>query len=103
MLLHALYRGEQRIARTWLRRTRRGDFAEAEAFCLFVGYPRSGHSLVGELLNAHPSAVIAHEAGAQQLILDGRSRDEIYACILARAQWFALRGSRSNYPYAIRG
>lgn len=28
---------------------------------LFVGYPRSCHSLVGSLLDAHPNMVIAHE------------------------------------------
>lgn len=32
-----------------------------ESFCLFVGYTRSGHSLVGTFLDAHPEAAIAHE------------------------------------------
>ena len=30
-------------------------------FVLFVGYERSGHSIVGSLMNAHPHVVIAHE------------------------------------------
>ncbi|UGS38813.1 sulfotransferase [Capillimicrobium parvum] len=36
-------------------------FDDVELFCLFMGYTRSGHSLVGTVLDAHPEAVIAHE------------------------------------------
>jgi len=37
------------------------DFSKLRNFVLFVGYPRSGHSLVGSLIDAHPHAIIAHE------------------------------------------
>ena len=37
-------------------------YDELRAFCLFMGYTRSGHSLVGACLDAHPEAAIAHEA-----------------------------------------
>jgi hypothetical protein len=85
----------------WARRRYRGDFQRVTAFCLFVGYPRSGHSIVGALLNAHRDAVIAHEANAAQRILDGCRRDELYAAILARAYWFNLRGNVGVYPYQV--
>ena len=32
-----------------------------EKFVFFVGYPRSGHSIIGSFLDAHPNMVIAHE------------------------------------------
>ena len=32
-----------------------------ESFVLFVGYPRSGHSLVGAILDSHPEIIIPHE------------------------------------------
>ena len=32
-----------------------------ETFVLFIGYPRSSHSLVGALLDAHPEIIIPHE------------------------------------------
>ena len=32
-----------------------------EAFVLFIGYPRSSHSLVGAILDAHPEIIIPHE------------------------------------------
>lgn len=35
---------------------------KAPFFLSFIGTPRSGHSLVGWLLNGHPNAVVAHEA-----------------------------------------
>ena len=36
-------------------------YDDLQAFCLFMGYTRSGHSLVGACLDAHPEAAIAHE------------------------------------------
>ena len=86
----------------WLRWQLARELASVERFCLFVGYPRSGHSLVGALLNAHRDAVISHELDAPPLILAGCSRDELYARIIARARWFHLRGDRSNYAYRAR-
>lgn len=35
--------------------------AQVRTLLLFVGYPRSCHSLVGALLDAHPNIVVAHE------------------------------------------
>jgi len=32
-----------------------------ETFVMFIGYPRSSHSLVGALLDAHPEIIIPHE------------------------------------------
>ena len=32
-----------------------------EKFVFFVGYPRSGHSIIGSVMDAHPDIVIAHE------------------------------------------
>ena len=36
------------------RRLSQGEALDLQAFCLFAGYPRSGHSLLGGLLDAHP-------------------------------------------------
>ena len=32
-----------------------------QTFVLFIGYPRSSHSLVGAILDAHPEIIIPHE------------------------------------------
>jgi len=39
--------------------------------CLFVGYPRSGHSLVGSLVDGHRHASIAHEFNVVGLLEKG--------------------------------
>ena len=57
---------------SWLKRLSNGDLKHAptlskddinriEKFVFFVGYPRSGHSIVGSLMDAHPHMVIANE------------------------------------------
>lgn len=96
--IYAIHRG---LYSAWARRRLAADFAGVKTFCLFVGYPRSGHSLVGALLNAHRDAVISHELNAPALIRSGCSRDELYARILARAHWFNLRSNTSNYRYQV--
>ena len=37
------------------------DIGGIEKFVFFIGYPRSGHSIVGSLMDAHPHMVIANE------------------------------------------
>lgn len=87
--------------RQWALIRHRAAFDEVDRFCLFVGYPRSGHSLLGAFLNAHRHAVIAHEVDAPPLVLGGCTRDELYARILARAWWFNLNGNHGLHPYQI--
>lgn len=84
-----------------------GPYGSVEAFCLFVGYPRSGHSLVGSLLDAHPEVSVAHEANALKLVaVDGLGRQELFDELLRNAQEQAERkGGRraSGYSYSVPG
>src|SRR3954469_10212957 len=100
-LKEAAYAAHQTLWSAWARRRYCDDFERVERFCLFVGYPRSGHSVVGAMLNAHRDAVISHELNAPTLVLDGCGRDELYSRILARPYWFDLRGNTSNYAYQV--
>ena len=34
---------------------------DVETLIMFIGYPRSGHSLIGSLIDAHPHAIVANE------------------------------------------
>lgn len=97
----AVYGAIQSLWSAWARRRFRDEFERVAAFALFIGYPRSGHSLVGAMLNAHRHAVVSHELDAPKLVLAGCDRDTLYAHILARAAWFNLRGNTSNYRYQI--
>jgi len=40
---------------------RNSPYDGVQSFVLFVGYPRSGHSLVGAILDSHPEIIIPHE------------------------------------------
>jgi len=37
-----------------------------KSFVSFIGHPRSGHSIIGALIDAHPNAIVPHEYGAIQ-------------------------------------
>ncbi len=79
------------LARAWIAasRERRGleeDLSGVRSFCSFVGYPRSGHSVVAALLEAHPNAVIAHEEGALQYAGLHFGRERIFARLVANSR-----------------
>jgi hypothetical protein len=75
-----------------------------ERYCMFVGYPRSGHSLVGALLNAHPELLIANELDALSRVREGIDREALFAEILAADRDFAARGRRHmGFEYAVPG
>ena len=37
------------------------DVEGVKRFIFFIGYPRSGHSIIGTMMDAHPNMIIAHE------------------------------------------
>lgn len=57
-------------------------YGDIEKYCMFIGYPRSGHSLVGSLLDAHQNMIIAHELDALKYLDSGFSRKQLYQQIL---------------------
>ncbi len=72
-------------------------YADLHAFCLFIGYPKSGHSLVGALLDAHPDMVIARAVNPLALVVvDGQPRDEVFELLLDNARAEAARGRKQN-------
>lgn len=77
-------------------------FDQIKYFCMFIGYPRSGHSAVGALMNAHPAMVIAHELHALQYLLSGFSIDEIYRLILKRDRDFLHNDAKwEGFSYKV--
>ena len=51
---------------------------------MFVGQPRTGHSLVGALLDAHPNALVAHELDALKYVAAGYDRRRLFALLVAQ-------------------
>ena len=81
-----------------------------ERCLLTVGYRRSGASLLGQLLNAHPEMVIAHEAHLVSRLHHPRylphgGRGRITRMILDGDRWFRQRQYQSptGYSYAVKG
>ncbi len=80
------------------------DFDEIERYAMFIGYPRSGHTLVGSLLDAHPDMVISHELDALRYLRAGFSRDQIFSLILHKDKVFTGKGREwTGYDYAVEG
>jgi hypothetical protein len=69
---------------------------------LFIGYPRSGHSLVGSLLNAHRNVVVAHELHALWYMDRGFNRNQLFSLIQRRDRWFGKHGRQwTEFNYTV--
>lgn len=88
---------------SWLEgRRRRQTFDEVERWVMFLGYPRSGHSLVGSLLNAHPDIVIAHQLHSLQYVEAGFKRGQLFSMVLRSDRDFERRGRvGAGYDYRV--
>ena len=86
------------------RRLRR-DLSTVRTFLLFIGHPRSGHSLVGALLDAHPSMLVAHELDVLKYAEAGFGREQLFALLIRHERARVARGhvSSTGYSYAVPG
>lgn len=77
---------------------------DPDRMCFFIGYPRSGHSLVGALLDAHPEVVLAHELNFLQAFQKGRPPRLLSRYLRYNAAAFASLGRAwSGYSYRVPG
>jgi len=73
-------------------------------FVCFVGYSRSGHSLVGSLLDAHPDAAIAHEVHALKHLAAGADVAGVLWALARNARIFHVLGrTYTGYDYVVPG
>ena len=89
---------------------------------MFIGYPRSIHSVVGAILDAHPEVIIPHEYDVienwqkyrslralsktlpkYQLFLDLHQLSAEQAMSGRRSSTWITRGSRRFYSYYVPG
>jgi hypothetical protein len=83
-------------------RMNRGAFGEVRTYCTFIGYPRSGHSIFGSMLDAHPEIIIAHELDALMFLEAGFGREQLYSLLLDKSRLFRRRGAvSSGYTYRV--
>ena len=85
------------------------QFEGVDVYCVFVGHARSGGSIVGALLDAHPNAIISDEVDALQYIPVGFSREQIFQILVDRSQIQERKGRSKagrggkQYSYYVPG
>ena len=90
---------------TWLGLRHRHDLASAQAFVMFVGYPRSGHSIVASLLNAHPDVFIGQRIRVLRHVGFGYRRLQVEGMVMLAERRFAGSGriGSKRYDYSVPG
>lgn len=80
------------VASYYRSRKEHAQFQDVHTFCTFVGHARSGGSIMGALLDAHPNVVLADEVDALRYLAVGFNQQQIYSMILARSRKQAAKG-----------
>jgi hypothetical protein len=92
------------VVSRWIQVMARKTLNEPQCFVAFIAHANTGHSLVGQLLNAHPHIVISHELNALALVQGGIRRRPLFARIIARSRYFKSIGHRwYKYDYTVPG
>lgn len=85
------------------------ELAGVRTHCLFIGHARSGHSIVGALLDAHPGAIVSDELDALRYVSAGFDRGQVMGLSIAVSRDGADRQRRKNgrnggtYSYFVPG
>lgn len=80
-----------------------GLFREVKTFTLFVGHNKSGTSMLGSLLDAHPEIIMADEVRALEYVAAGFRRDQIFHLLLKCSRRELMKGrvtARRLTPYS---
>ncbi|KXJ24016.1 hypothetical protein AC249_AIPGENE25568 [Exaiptasia diaphana] len=85
-------------------------YDNVETFVMFIGYPRSSHSLVGSLLDAHPEIIIPHEyhiVNQWEIYRDEKIRNTgilkylLFYNLHTLSTWQATFGNRAAKPIFV--
>ena len=77
-------------------------FSEVKNYVMFIGYPRSGHTLVGFLLDAHPSAVVASQTSALRYFRHGFGAQQTFHLLVENSRQVARTGrEQRRYSYDV--
>jgi hypothetical protein len=80
------------------------DGMNLQTFLLFFGYPRSGHSLVASLLDAHPDAAVANEFDAIKAYRKGETRENLLRKLVSISTAYKMVGRcQAGYHYVVPG
>ena len=78
------------------------ELAQLRSFCLFLGYPRSGSTLVASMLTAHPDVLLGHELDVVGFVRWHASRNQLFHAIRSSFDEFQKAGRRwEGYDYRM--
>jgi Sulfotransferase family len=86
----------------WQNKKYRHDFDKVNSYCTFIGCGRTGHSLIGSLIDAHPDMVMSDELNVMTLIEKGFNKKQIYSLIIEESKIQAKNGREvTGYSYQV--
>lgn len=87
---------------SWRNRKYWQDFERVGSYCTFIGCGRTGHSLIGSLIDAHPDMVMSDELNVVTLIEKRFSKQQIYSLIIEESKNQAKEGREvTGYSYQV--
>lgn len=86
----------------WVKRE---QYSRIKYFCMFIGYPRSGHSLIAALLDAHPEVVMGMEWGVLPHLNMGYKKYQIIYSLINNSRQFSKKENNiwTGYSYRVEG
>jgi hypothetical protein len=78
-------------------------FKDVRTFVFFIGHNKSGTSMIGSLLDAHPNAILSDEVGALDLLNSGFDRDQVFHLLVRGSRREHMKGrvtARRLTPYS---
>lgn len=84
----------------WLYRER---YINLQTYCMFIGHPRSGHSYIAAMLDAHPNLAMGIEVDALNLINRRFKKNQLFYCLDNNSWIFTnvLKNKWTGYSYAV--
>jgi len=77
-------------------------FEDLKIYVMFTGYSRSGSTLMGALLDAHPNAIVSREAHVLNLVAHGNNKKRIFSKIVKNSEkMYKNRVEWNGYRYIV--
>lgn len=106
------YQGAVRVKRYatsyYQARTNSAIFSDVTSFCFLIGHTKSGGTMIGALLDAHPNIILADEIDILDHIKAGYSREQIFHILLKGSRREAMKGRVTArrleaYSFEVKG
>lgn len=104
----AMDTGRRYLTTSWSCIAHPGRFEEVSTFCVFIGHVKSGGTLLGSLIDAHPNALLADEIDALRYVAAGFRRDQVFHLLTKGSRREAMKGRVTarrldSYAFAVPG